>query len=156
MKTTVYTCRSNCNRWQGRTHTDCHHRESTIGRASDNQFDTDSLPPYDQLDPILRAYWEEDRSLAELSKWVSDETLCAALFDWSTATNTKTPAAPGVKITTESIGRIAACRITNRFRLSEHEQTVRDLDQWYAKEEFVWRRPLCACRDGCLDPIDDR
>ena len=33
-----------------------------------DQKDTDSLPPYEVLDPILRAYVEEDRAPAEISR----------------------------------------------------------------------------------------
>jgi len=32
----------------------------------DNQLDTDMLPPYELLDPILKAYVEEDRSFGEM------------------------------------------------------------------------------------------
>ena len=45
---------------------------STIERAPsaelrDDQRDSDSLPPYDVLDPVLEAYVEEDRSREELA-----------------------------------------------------------------------------------------
>ena len=44
---------------------------STIERAPsaelrDDQRDADSIPPYDELDPVLEAYVEEDRSREEL------------------------------------------------------------------------------------------
>ena len=41
----------------------------------ENQFDTDSLPPYPILDPILKAYVEEDRSLTEIVAMGFDEKL---------------------------------------------------------------------------------
>ena len=31
-----------------------------------DQLDTDSLPPYDVLDPILEAYVEDDRTIDEI------------------------------------------------------------------------------------------
>ena len=48
---------------------------STIERAPsaelrDDQRDSDSLPPYDVLDPVLEAYVEEDRSREELADGV--------------------------------------------------------------------------------------
>jgi NAD+ synthase (glutamine-hydrolysing) len=44
---------------------------STIDRATERgaargQRDSDSLPPYEALDPVLEAYVEEDRSREEL------------------------------------------------------------------------------------------
>ena len=48
---------------------------STIERAPsaelrDDQRDADSIPPYDELDPVLEAYVEEDRSREELARGV--------------------------------------------------------------------------------------
>ena len=48
---------------------------STIERAPsaelrDDQRDSDSIPPYDALDPVLEAYVEEDRSREELARGV--------------------------------------------------------------------------------------
>ena len=40
-----------------------HDDQAALGGAAPDQQDTDSLPPYDVLDPILQAYVEDDRSL---------------------------------------------------------------------------------------------
>ena len=45
--------------------------QTTIERAPsaelrDDQRDSDSIPPYDALDPVLEAYVEDDRSREEL------------------------------------------------------------------------------------------
>src|SRR5438046_3985119 len=51
-----------------------------------NQLDTDSLPPYEVLDPILKAYVEEDRSYSEMIDMGFDEQLVLRIIrmcDWS-------------------------------------------------------------------------
>jgi len=112
MKTTVYTLSKYCNRVAG------FERIPTViiekapsAELRDNQFDTDSLPPYDQLDPILRAYVEEDRSLAEIVEMGFDETLVRRIIRLVDSNEYKRrQAAPGVKITPRAFGVIAACR----------------------------------------------
>ena len=68
--------------------------------------DTDSLPPYDTLDKILRAYIERDRSITQI---------VAEGFDVATVERVarmvdrneykRRQAAPGVKITTKALVR---------------------------------------------------
>jgi NAD+ synthase (glutamine-hydrolysing) len=82
-----------------------------------NQKDSDSLPPYDVLDPILQAYVEEDRSLADIVALGFDEELVrnvSRLVDLNEYKRRQAP--PGVKITPRAFGRDRRLPITNRFR----------------------------------------
>ncbi len=70
------------------------------------QKDTDSLPPYDILDPILRAYVEEDRTLDEILAMGYERTTVERimrLVDYSEYKRRQAP--PGAKITTRAFGR---------------------------------------------------
>ena len=81
------------------------------------QADTDSLPPYEVLDPILTAYVEEDKSVEEIVAAGIDESIVrrsARLVDTSEYKRRQAP--PGVKITPRAFGRDRRLPITNRFR----------------------------------------
>jgi NAD+ synthase (glutamine-hydrolysing) len=81
-----------------------------------NQKDTDSLPPYELLDPILRAYVEEDKSIEQLINAGMDESAvkrAARLVDTSEYKRRQAP--PGIKITPRAFGRDRRLPITNRF-----------------------------------------
>ncbi len=81
------------------------------------QLDSDSLPPYPELDPILERYVEWD--------W-SPEQIVAAGFDPATTRDVarmidrteykRRQSAPGVKITRKAFGKDRRLPITNRFR----------------------------------------
>jgi len=82
-----------------------------------DQRDEDSLPPYEQLDPILELYVEQDRSVDEIVLLGNDpETVkkVIALVDHSEYKRRQAP--PGVKITTRAFGRDRRLPITNRYR----------------------------------------
>ncbi len=82
-----------------------------------DQKDTDSLPPYEVLDPILTAYVEEDRSIEQIVATGADEDVVrrmARLVDLSEYKRRQAP--PGVKITPRAFGRDRRLPITNRFR----------------------------------------
>ena len=94
---------------------------STIERAPSaelraDQRDSDSLPPYDVLDPVLEAYVEEDRSheelVAEFDPAVVERVL--ALVDRAEYKRRQAP--PGVKLRPKAFGRDRRTPITNRFR----------------------------------------
>ncbi|HIK58017.1 MAG TPA: NAD+ synthase [Nitrospinaceae bacterium] len=79
-----------------------------------NQKDTDSLPPYDLLDPVLLRYIEEDLSVEEikvggLSK--SEIQRIARLVDLNEYKRRQGP--PGVKITPKAFGKDRRLPITN-------------------------------------------
>ena len=82
----------------------------------ENQRDSDSLPPYEELDPILEGYVEEDRSFEELVAAGHDPTTVRrviALVDRSEYKRRQ--GAPGVKITPRAFGRDRRMPITNRY-----------------------------------------
>jgi NAD+ synthase (glutamine-hydrolysing) len=82
-----------------------------------DQKDTDSLPPYDVMDPILRAYVEEDRSfdqIVALGFEPDDVGRVLALVDRSEYKRRQ--AAPGIKITTRAFGRDRRLPLTNAYR----------------------------------------
>jgi NAD+ synthase (glutamine-hydrolysing) len=82
-----------------------------------DQRDTDSLPPYDLLDPIIEAYVEDDGSPEEIVAEGADPALVErviAMID--RAEYKRRQAAPGIKITPKAFGRDRRMPITNRYR----------------------------------------
>ncbi len=81
------------------------------------QKDSDNLPPYDLLDPILKAYVEEDKSVEQIIALGYDKAVVkkvARLVDGSEYKRRQAP--PGVKITPKAFGRDRRLPITNRFQ----------------------------------------
>jgi NAD+ synthase (glutamine-hydrolysing) len=81
------------------------------------QKDTDTLPPYEMLDPILTAYVEEDKSLEQIvasgfEENMAKNTVC--LVDASEYKRRQAP--PGIKITPKAFGRDRRLPITNKFK----------------------------------------
>jgi len=82
-----------------------------------DQRDTDTLPPYRILDPILKAYVEEDRSVDEIiSMGFEDEIVKKAAMLVDRSEYKRRQASPGIKITPRAFGRDRRLPITNRFR----------------------------------------
>jgi NAD+ synthase (glutamine-hydrolysing) len=82
-----------------------------------NQKDTDSLPPYDVLDPILEGYVEDDRSEEDLvAAGMDAETVARVARMVDAAEYKRRQAPPGVKITPKAFGRDRRLPITNRYR----------------------------------------
>ena len=82
-----------------------------------DQKDSDSLPPYDELDPVLEAYIEDDLGIAQIVEAGHDRTMVEkviALVD--RAEYKRRQAAPGPKVTTKAFGRDRRLPITNRWR----------------------------------------
>jgi NAD+ synthase (glutamine-hydrolysing) len=96
--------------------------QSIIDRAPsaelrDNQLDQDSLPPYPELDRVLEAYVELDRSREELSSDGFDpEVVDRALALIDRAEYKRRQAPPGVKLRPKAFGRDRRTPITNRWR----------------------------------------
>jgi NAD+ synthase (glutamine-hydrolysing) len=96
--------------------------QSTIDRAPsaelrEGQLDEDSLPPYSELDRMLEAYVEDDRSLDELSADGFDPDVVAravALVDRAEYKRRQAP--PGVRLRPKAFGRDRRTPITNRWR----------------------------------------
>ena len=95
---------------------------STISRPPSaelkpGQRDSDSLPPYDVLDPILERYVEQQAGLKDILAEGFDEATVrrvARMVDRSEYKRRQ--GAPGVKITPKAIGRDRRMPITNGFR----------------------------------------
>ncbi len=82
-----------------------------------NQTDQDSLPPYDVLDGILKAYIEEDVGLDEiLLRGYDRATVERVLRLVDRMEYKRRQAAPGIKITNRAFGRDRRLPITNRYR----------------------------------------
>jgi NAD+ synthase (glutamine-hydrolysing) len=82
-----------------------------------DQRDTDSLPPYDALDPVIEAYVEEDRSPEEIvASGVDRELVERVLGMIDRAEYKRRQAPPGVKITPKAFGRDRRLPITNAYR----------------------------------------
>jgi NAD+ synthase (glutamine-hydrolysing) len=83
-----------------------------------NQKDTDSLPPYNTLDPVLQAYVEEDQSLETIVSRGFDRKMVAEIIRKVDLNEYKRrQASPGVKITPRAFGRDRRLPITNRYRM---------------------------------------
>nr|MBF6591705.1 NAD+ synthase [Ktedonobacterales bacterium] len=82
-----------------------------------DQRDSDSLPPYDLLDPIVRAYVEEDRGYAAIvALGFEPETVRRVMTLVDRAEYKRRQAPPGVKITERAFGRDRRLPITNAYR----------------------------------------
>lgn len=81
-----------------------------------DQLDTDSLPPYDILDPILDAYIEEHLPVAEIvARGFDEATVREVIRKVDRAEYKRRQAAPGLRITPKAFGTGRRMPITNRF-----------------------------------------
>ena len=82
-----------------------------------DQTDQDTLPPYDLLDPIIRAYVEEDYGYADMvamghrPEWVRQVISAVDRNEYK-----RRQAPPGVKITPRAFGKDRRLPIVNRYR----------------------------------------
>jgi NAD+ synthase (glutamine-hydrolysing) len=82
-----------------------------------NQKDTDTLPPYPILDPILKYYVEEDKGFQEIKDLGFDEntiTKVIKMVDRSEYKRRQAP--PGIKITPRAFGKDRRLPITNKYK----------------------------------------
>jgi NAD+ synthase (glutamine-hydrolysing) len=81
------------------------------------QLDTDTLPPYEMLDPIIEAYVEDDLGVDEIvDRGIGErETVRRVTTMMDRAEYKRRQAAPGVKITPKAFGRDRRLPITNRY-----------------------------------------
>ena len=94
---------------------------TTIERAPsaelrEDQRDSDSIPAYDELDPVLEAYVEEDRSREELLAEFDPAVVERAVALVDRAEYKRRQAPPGVKLRPKAFGRDRRTPITNRWR----------------------------------------
>ena len=82
-----------------------------------DQRDADTLPPYDVLDPILKAYIEEDKGFSEIIKMGFDKETVSRVIDMVDKSEYKRrQSPPGLKITPKAFGRDRRMPITNKYK----------------------------------------
>jgi NAD+ synthase (glutamine-hydrolysing) len=82
-----------------------------------DQKDEDSLPPYAVLDPILKAYVEEDRSIEEIAALGFDREMVRRVVVMVDRSEYKRRQAPvGIKITQRALGKDRRMPITSGYR----------------------------------------
>jgi NAD+ synthase (glutamine-hydrolysing) len=82
-----------------------------------DQKDTDTLPPYEELDPIIELYVEDDLGLDEIVERGHDRSTTERVLRMiDRAEYKRRQAAPGVKITPKAFGRDRRMPITNRYQ----------------------------------------
>lgn len=82
-----------------------------------DQKDSDSLPPYDILDPILAAYVEDDKTVAEIVSLGFDEATVkrvVAMVQHAEYKRRQSP--PGVRVSRRAFGRDRRYPITSGYR----------------------------------------
>ena len=80
------------------------------------QKDSDSLPPYETLDPIIEGYVEDDLGIDEIVSAGHDRaTVDKVVRMIDRAEYKRRQAAPGIKITPKAFGRDRRMPITNRY-----------------------------------------
>ena len=83
------------------------------------QRDEDSLPPYAVLDPILKAYVEDDRAADEIIAMGFERDTVLRVLDLVNRSEYKRrQAPPGVKITPRAFGRDRRLPLSSRYRES--------------------------------------
>ena len=117
-KTLVYRLSEYYNKWKGR---DVIPRSILTKPPSaelrPDQRDTDSLPPYEVLDPILKAYVEDDLSVGEIVSLgfpVGTVKDIIKMVDRNEYKRRQAP--PGIKITARAFGKDRRFPITNLYR----------------------------------------
>ena len=88
----------------------------------DDQKDEDSLPPYNELDDMLRSLVDEEMSVAETAARGHDASVVARIEHLLyIAEYKRRQAPPGVKITRKNFGRDRRYPITNGFRSARED-----------------------------------
>ena len=81
-----------------------------------NQFDQDTLPPYDILDGILKAYVEDAKSIGEIIRMGFDEKIVREVIGKVNRNEYKRrQAAPGIKVTSKAFGSGRRMPIAHNF-----------------------------------------
>jgi NAD+ synthase (glutamine-hydrolysing) len=85
-----------------------------------NQFDSDSLPPYEVLDPILEAFIEDDRSVDEIVALGFERATVTRVLEMVKRNEYKRrQAPPGVRVSRRAFGRDWRYPITSGYRPGE-------------------------------------
>jgi NAD+ synthase (glutamine-hydrolysing) len=82
-----------------------------------DQLDTDSLPPYEELDPIIEAYVEDDQPLDAIVAAGHDDATVRRVIGMIVRNEYKRrQAPPGVKITPRAFGRDRRLPLASKYR----------------------------------------
>ena len=82
-----------------------------------DQLDTDSLPPYEVLDPIIEAYVEDDASFEAIVADGYDAATVRRVIDLININEYKRrQSPPGVKITPRAFGRDRRYPLASKYR----------------------------------------
>lgn len=85
-----------------------------------NQKDSDSLPAYDVLDPILEAFIEDDLSVAEITELGFDRDVVVRILEMVKRNEYKRrQAPPGIRISSRAFGRDWRYPITSKYTFPE-------------------------------------
>ncbi|HEX7718481.1 MAG TPA: NAD+ synthase [Woeseiaceae bacterium] len=85
-----------------------------------NQRDSDTLPPYDVLDPILAAFIEEDLSVNDIAALGFDREVVTRVLELVKRNEYKRrQAPPGIRISSRAFGRDWRYPITSRYTFPE-------------------------------------
>ncbi len=91
-----------------------------------DQKDTDSLPPYEILDPILEAFIEEDLSVDQIAARGFDRDTVGRILDMVKRNEYKRrQAPPGVRVSGRAFGAIGGIRLPAGINRTE-SQWIRD------------------------------
>jgi NAD+ synthase (glutamine-hydrolysing) len=86
----------------------------------EGQLDTDSLPPYEVLDPILEAFIEDDRSVDEIVAMGFERAIVTRVLEMVKRSEYKRrQAPPGVRVSGRAFGRDWRYPITSGYRPGE-------------------------------------
>lgn len=89
------------------------------------QLDSDSLPPYSVLDPILRGYIEEELDLSTLVDRGFDGRLAGKIIETVDRSEYKRrQGPPGIKVTMRAFGKDRRLPITNFYRPNRNRKDV--------------------------------
>ena len=91
--------------------------DNCVGKDNPDQRDTDSLPPYEELDPIIEAYVEEDLPFDAIVARGHDEATVRRVIDMINRNEYKRrQSPPGVKITPRNFGRDRRLPLASKYR----------------------------------------
>jgi NAD+ synthase (glutamine-hydrolysing) len=92
-------------------------RREPTAELRPGQRDTDTLPPYDVLDPILKAYVEDDTEVERIVSKGYDRSLVQRVIRMvDLAEYKRRQAPPGIRITPRALGKDRRLPITNRHQ----------------------------------------
>ncbi|MBI5555034.1 MAG: NAD+ synthase [Elusimicrobia bacterium] len=92
-------------------------KKAPTAELKPHQKDTDTLPEYKVLDPILKEYIEEDKSVNQIvKKGFSQELVDKVVGMVDKSEYKRRQSAPGVRITPKSFGKDRRMPITNKYK----------------------------------------